>query len=193
MLNSIRTNFSLFVRSPMDYIYSFRYSNVEKIKIKPFNPKSLIAAEEIIKKLTILCPEINIILIGSVGLKIDGLGDIDLYACSLKSKLPLYYKNITKSYGQPVKVRIEYREWKFWYHGFVVELHLTDTNNRGFKNQVYLFNLIKNNQKYLNEYQKIKKMMNKHSMKEYILHRMEFFNRILSENMEDIRTRQAQF
>ena len=178
MFNSLKTNVALLMQSPKDYLYSFVYSDNSKVEIRRFDPRSVAAAEKLIKKLKRLCPGITVVLIGSVGLGIDGRGDIDLCACAAKTKLPVYYRRITKNFGKPVKIRSEFRQWEFERNGFPVELYLSNTKDQRFKEQVRLFNLLKNNPAYLREYQSIKRLMNHGSEREYVLRRMEFFNRI---------------
>lgn len=170
----------LFFQSPKDFLYSYKYSNKKFVEIYPFDPDSLTSAKGLMEKIKKECPDLHIYLIGSVGLGIDGRGDVDLYAATQLKKIPGVSEKISKLFGEPVKTRNTFIEWNFRHNGTEVELVLTDPNNEQFKKQIELFNLLKRNKKFLNEYKELKSRLKKYPEREYVRKRMEFFNRILS-------------
>jgi len=182
MLQDFKKNITLFLQTPKDYLYSFKYSSKKKaIKINPFNPATYQRAEELMDEIKSLCPILNLYLIGSTGLQIEGMGDIDLYATATISEFEKVSEMISREFCEPSKVRKTFMEWKFDYKGVPVELNLRSPGDKYFQMQIFLFNLLKDNQVYLKEYRKLKRKMHEASRKEYTRNRMEFFNRILRE------------
>jgi GrpB-like predicted nucleotidyltransferase (UPF0157 family) len=188
MGNNIKTRLSLLVKKPKDYIYCLvtlwllplKYSSEDKLRIYPYDPESKIRAQELIDKINKLCPDLEIHLIGSVGLQIEGRGDIDLYAVAPSGELARTFSRIRSVYGKPVKTRKTFAEWKFRYSGYLAELHVASPDDREFHDQMLLFELLKNNHGYLDEYRNLKIRLNNCPMREYVSRRMEFFNRILA-------------
>ena len=172
-------NLKLLFQRPKDFLYSFKYSKKKFIEIYPFDPNSLTHAKELIQKLKKECPFLNLYLIGSVGLGIDGLGDIDLYAAAPKNKFSLAEKIISRQFGKPLKMRNDFVEWNFKYNGTDVELKLTDPHDKQFVRQIKLFNLLKK-KKILNEYKKLKTDLGNSSEREYVRRKMEFFEKLLA-------------
>jgi len=184
MINLLKTHINLLLHSSKDYIYSFKYSDKESIKINPYDPKSSIIANNLMNEINKVCPLLKLYLIGSVGLRIEGRGDIDIYATAPLDKFKEAILKIATVFGKPVKIRKNQAEWKFKYNCFSVEIVLTNPQDKSFLKQIRLFNLLKNNKLYLREYRNLKNGLNNRSEKEYIRKRMEFFNRILSSNLD---------
>lgn len=178
-INNLLRNIKLFFTRPKDFLYSFKYSKKKFIEIYPFDSDSLTHAKQLINRLKKECPFLNLYLIGSVGLGIDGIGDIDLYASAPKEKYSTAVRVISNLFGEPSKERKACVEWNFKYSGTDVELKLTDPQNEEFRRQIKLFNLLKK-KKILNEYKKLKTDLENSSEREYIRRKMEFFEEVLA-------------
>lgn len=167
----------LLIQSPKDYLYSYCYDN-KTIRIMPFDMAVYRKGRILSGKIRRLCPRLRVNLIGSVGLKIEGEGDIDIYAGAKKAYLPEYYRKIGRVFGTPARIRPDYREWEFEYRGVPVELHVTDEDNSRYRKQIKLFRLLKNTPRYLEEYRGLKKSASGGSKRAYVRAKMELFNRI---------------
>ena len=187
MTSNIKTEFSLFLKSPKDYIsrlvilwlHPYKFPSKDKLQVFPYDPVSNIKARELMRKIMKLCPNLEIHLIGSIGLKIEGRGDIDLYAVTPSAILSETFSKITSVFGKPVKTGKTFSEWKFKYEGYPVELHVANPKDKDYYGQILLFNLLKNNREYLNEYRNLKIELNNRSMREYVSRRMVLFNKVL--------------
>lgn len=196
MISELRRNIKLLFHSPKDFIYSVKYSGKRSVKTYRFDPKIYLFAKKLMVKIRKEIPGLDLFLIGSTGLKIEGQKDIDLYATTLSNDIPAFTGKISKLFCEPSKRGSKFVQWYFEYDvnevshahkitgcpglGIMVSLVLTHPQNNVFKEQMRLFNLLKNNPVYLNEYRKLKRNLNGHSEKEYVRKRMEFFNHILS-------------
>ncbi len=187
MPSNIKTEFTRFFKNPRKYLYClvllwihpYRFSVKETLKIYPYDPESNIRAQELIRKIKKLCPKLDLYLIGSIGMQIEGRGDIDLYAVTPSALLSETFSKIISVFGKPVKRGKTFGEWKFRYKGSPAELHVANPEDKDFNNQILLFNLLKNNPDYLIEYRNLKIELNNHPIREYVRRRMVFFNRIL--------------
>lgn len=183
MLKILSTNLKLLIQSPKDYLYSFVYIfNNKTIEIKKFNPKDLIIAKNLMKEIKTACPEITLYLIGSLPLKIEGRGDIDLYASVPRNRFGKVCECLSGLFTNPIKKRSSHIVWDFNYRGVKTELKLTSPGDKVLQRQLFQFYLLKNNSNYLNEYRRLKIELNGHPKLEYMRKRMEFFNRIIAEN-----------
>ncbi len=126
LLKKFKTDLLLFLQTPVDYLYSFRYSDNNSVVINPYDPNSFIIAQEFMKKIKKKCPALCLYLIGSTGLQIAGRGDVDLYATTLCSEFPEIVPKISKIFGEPAKIRKKFIEWKTVHNGQAVELTLTE-------------------------------------------------------------------
>lgn len=173
-------NLQLFLSHPKDFIFSWFSQGQSKVKILPFNPKAREVGNQIVSQLKKACPGMPAYLIGSTGLEICGRGDIDIYATGDPRKFDVLAKSIEPILGKASKNRPTFIEWKTNISGFDVEVVLIDPDTNRFKNQFKLFNIFKNNPLLLKEYEQLKISSNNMPQREYILKRMEFFNRIES-------------
>jgi GrpB-like predicted nucleotidyltransferase (UPF0157 family) len=183
MVNKLIRNLKLLIDSPKDFLFSCMYSDSEKVYQKKYNPRAKIAAENLITKLKRITPEVYFYLIGSTGLEIDGVGDIDMFATTgddLK-RISTKYQELM---GKPSKARRSFIKWNFKHMGFNVEFFLCRPSYKRFQRQIQLYNLLKSNPDYLREYVSLKENISGYSAKEYVRQRMCFFNRILKESGE---------
>jgi hypothetical protein len=165
--------------TPKDYLYSFTYPTKKFVHQKPFDPEAKKAASELITKLKLTCPEMNVYLFGSLGLEISGQNDIDLYLVGIPNRFNYYQNKIKRLAGQPTRKKTGQIEWKFTFHGYPAELTLTSKDNSYFKEQKLLFETIRDNQKLLGDYETLKLSLDGKSQREYAVERIIFFNQIL--------------
>jgi len=159
--------------------YLAKVPDDQKMVVKPFNPRGLEIAEQIIADIKALEPELEVMLLGSLPLKISGQEDIDLSAFCIKSEQPKHIDSFKKLYGEPTRQTENSICWDFQRDGFDVGVWLTDPTTETTKAQVQVFNLLKNNPELLREYEKIKEDAKNLTYKEYQTRKYEFYNRIL--------------
>lgn len=151
----------------------------KKIVVKPFNPKGLEVANEIIASIKSIEPDLKVLLLGSLPLKISGQEDIDISAFCIKSEQPKHLDNFKKLFGEPIRQTKNSICWDFQKDGFSVSIRLTDPTTETTKAQVQVFNLLKNNPNLLKEYEKIKEDVKDLTYKEYQTRKYIFYNEIL--------------
>lgn len=159
--------------------YLAKVPDDQKMVVKPFNPRGLEIANQVIAEIKEIEPELEVILLGSLPLKILGQEDIDISAFCIKSEQSKHIDNFKKLFGEPNRGGINSVGWDFQREGFSVSVWLTDPTVETTKQQVAIFNLLKNNPELLEEYAKIKEEAQYLPYKEYQKRKYVFFNRIL--------------
>ena len=151
----------------------------QKMVVKPFNPKGLEIADQVIVDIKAIEPRLETMLLGSLPLKVLGQEDIDISVFCLKPEQPKHIDNFKKLFGEPTRYGNNSIAWGFQKDGFSVEVWLTDPTTEATKMQVKVFNLLKNDPALSKEYEKIKEEYKDKSYKEYQTKKYEFYNRIL--------------
>ena len=151
----------------------------KKMVVKPWDPKGLDIANQIIMDIKSVEPDLEVILLGSLPLKIAGQEDIDISALCVKSEQPKHLNNFKKLFGEPGRYGENSTGWDFERDGFSVSVWLTDPTADTTKAQIQVFNLLRDNPDLLKEYEKIKLEAKDLSYKEYQVRKYEFYNRIL--------------
>ena len=151
--------------------------------VKPWNPKGLDIADQIIADIKSVEPDLEVVLLGSLPLKITGQEDIDIDVYCIKSEQPKYLDNFKKLFGEPGRIGKNSIGWDFQRDGFSVDVWLTDPTAETTKAQVQVFNLLKNNPNLLQEYERIKKEAKDLPYKEYQRRKYEFYNKILRDRI----------
>jgi hypothetical protein len=136
--------------------YLSKVSDDQKMVVKPFNPKGLEVANQIIAEIKAVEPDLEVICIGSLPLKIAGQEDIDINAFCIKDEQPKHIENFKRLYGEPGRVGKSSIGWDFERDGFSVDVWLTDPTAETTKAQLKVFNLLKDNPELLKEYEQIK-------------------------------------
>lgn len=151
----------------------------KKVIVKPFNPRGLEIADKIIMDIKSLEPDLEVMLIGSLPLKISGQEDIDISAFCIKSEQPKHIGNFKKLFGEPTRQTKNSICWDFQKDDFDVGVWLTDPTTETTKAQIQVFNLLKNNNDFLREYERIKEKAKDLTYKEYQTRKYEFYHKIL--------------
>lgn len=154
----------------------------KKMVVKPWNSKGLEIADQVIAEIKAAEPYLEIMLLGSLPLKILGQEDIDISVFCIKSEQLKHLDNFKKLFGEPNRTSTNSTGWDFERDGFFVSVWLTDPTTETTKAQVEVFNLLKNNHELLKEYARIKEEAKDLSYKEYQRRKYEFYNRILELN-----------
>lgn len=147
--------------------------------VKPFNPKGLEVANQIIAEIKAVEPNLEVVCIGSLPLKIAGQEDIDINAFCVKSEQEKHIENFKRLYGEPGRVGKSSICWGFVREGFSVDVWLTDPTSETTKAQLQVFNILKDNPELLKEYEEIKLSSKDLPYKQYQAKKYEFYNRIL--------------
>lgn len=151
----------------------------QQMVVKPFNPRGLEIAEEIIASIKAVEPELEVMLLGSLALKISGQEDIDISAYCLKTEQPKHIDNFKKLFGEPSKQTQNSIGWSFEKEGFSVDVWLTDPTSETTKAQKQIFELLRDNPDLLKEYERIKEEAKDLTYKQYQTRKYEFFNKVL--------------
>mgnify|MGYP001594269824 CR=1 FL=1 len=152
------------------------------VQVYPWDKKGMDIADSIIREIKFVVPELEVIFIGSVPLKIAGQKDIDLSVLGLAQSFPEYQRKLGALFGQPDKLSKTAIGWHFLKDDYEVGVYLTDPVTSKIKEQVDIFNLLRNNVELLREYENLKLSSNGLSYREYQIKKYMFFNRVLGIN-----------
>ena len=146
-----------------------------KVSVKPWDSKVVSVAESIIKKIKEKIPDADVRFMGASALRISGQNDIDIYVlCSDKDK-NAYTERLKELFGEKAKEK----KWKFSDDGLEVSVYINNPEDQKQKEQIEIFEIFKNNQKILKEYEELKLSMNGKTYKEYQIAKYEFYNKVL--------------
>ena len=159
--------------------YLSKVPDDQKMIVKPFNPKGLEVADQIIAEIKAIAPGLEVVCIGSLPLQIAGQEDIDIDAFCIKAKQEKHIPNFKKLYGEPSRVGKNSIGWTFTREGYGVDVWLTDPTAETTQQQLKIFNLLKANPELLKEYEQIKLAAKDLPYKKYQAKKYEFFNRVL--------------
>src|SRR3989344_1156868 len=138
-----------------------------KMTVKEFNPAGLVIADKIINEIKLIEPSLEVMLLGSLPLRIAGQEDIDISVFCEKIKQPEHVASFKKIFGEPTRQGTNSIGWDFVKAGFSVSVWLTDPNVETTKAQVKIFNILKNDPALLKQYERIKIESKNLSYKEY--------------------------
>ncbi len=158
--------------------YLLKIPEDKKVKIIPYNPKVKEVVDDIKKKILEEGINLEVAHMGASALGISGQGDIDLYILCKKEDFNIYAPRIEKIFGRRVS-GISIYKWQLNIDRFEVEMYLTDPKTPSMKEQIDVFEKLKNNKELLKEYESIKSSVDGSSFREYMRRKYEFFNKIL--------------
>lgn len=171
-------------KDEIDYLE--KISKNKKVYIYPFDPKLIETAEEIIKTINNIYPNLEIKHMGASALKISGQNDLDIYAFSNPTNFGKYLPGLTKILGEPIRKHETFIEWGFDKYGFSVQFYLTQKDSLTMQKQIKVFEILKNNPDLLKEYENLKSSLNGKSFKEYQVKKYEFYHKILNQKIKAI-------
>lgn len=152
----------------------------DPITVSPWDPNTNKIAGELITKIKIIFPELEVLYTGASALGIAGKNDIDISILDEIKNFEEHLPKFIELLGQPLKKGQKNIRWEFNKDGYDVDVFLTDKNSPQIKEQKKTFELLRDNPLLLNEYRKIKETaygLNRH---EYQRRKYEFFNRIIA-------------
>lgn len=158
----------------------------KKVYIHSFDPKAVKVAEDLIRSINNIHPNLEIKHLGASVLGISGQNDIDIYTFSNPKDFDKFLPGLAKLFGKPFYRHKTFIEWKFSKNGFDIEFYLTSPNSETMKRQIKVFEILKNNKDLLKEYEKLKKSMNGKSFREYQEKKYKFYHRILDNKIKAI-------
>ena len=159
--------------------YLLKIPEDKKVKIFPYNPKAKEIVADIKRKILEEGIDLEVAHMGASALEISGQGDIDLYVLCKEEDFDAYTPRLEKLFGLRIS-DISIYKWQLNIDGFEIEMYLTDPKTPSMKEQIDVFEKLKNNKELLKEYELIKLSADNLSFKEYMRRKYEFFNRILA-------------
>jgi len=159
--------------------YLLKIPEDKKVKIVPYNPRVKEVVVDIKSKITKEGIDLEVAHMGASALGISGQGDIDLYILCKEEDFDAYAPRLEKLFGPRVS-GVSIYKWQLSIDGFEVEMYLTDPKTPSMKEQIDVFEKLKNNKELLKEYELIKSSANNLSFREYMGRKYEFFNKILN-------------
>ena len=157
--------------------YLLKISEDKKVKIVPYDPKAKEVVVDIKNKIAKGGIDLEVAHMGASALEISGQGDIDLYILCKEEDFNMYAPRLEKLFGLKVSGISSYK-WQLHINGFEIEMYLTDPKTPSMKEQIDVFEKLKNNKELLKEYESIKSSADNLSFREYMRLKYEFFNRI---------------
>lgn len=155
----------------------------KKVKIYPFDKRSIKVTEEIIHSIKDIFPDLEVKHMGASALGISGQKDLDIYAFARSADFSKFLPGFAELFGEALHKHETFIEWKFNRDGFDVELYLTSPDSETMKRQMAVFEILKNNNQLLKEYEKLKTSMNGEPFREYQKKKYEFYHKILQRSI----------
>ena len=147
----------------------------ESIFVHPYDPRTDIVAEKIIRQIKQLIPEADIKYIGGSALKISGQNDVDLYIICPSEVKEDYFSRLFVKFGDQKR-----NKWQ-WHDDYDIKttVYLSDPNDRKFTEQLDFFDVCKIKPEVAKEYEAVKESVSGKSYREYQIAKYEFYNRVL--------------
>lgn len=143
--------------------------------VNTFDPRTKVIAKEIMGKIKNEIPDADIRFMGASALGISGQNDVDIYIICPHDIKENYLFKLKPVFGEQIK-----NKWQWEEEEIEVSVYLSDPTDQKFQEQLDIFDLLKNDHKILQEYEKLKEQMNGKSYKEYQVAKYEFYNRVLN-------------
>lgn len=162
-------------------IWLAHLSDLDRISIVPYNPKTKKVFKIIKKELIPVLGNVRISHRGSTALKISGQGEIDLYIPVNKKDFNNCVTKLSDYLGPPGSL-YQFKRARFIKHieGIKIEIFVINKNDTGWRTSVRFEKYLKSNPKTLDEYEKLKNKANGLSIRKYYTLKTIFINKILS-------------
>src|SRR3989344_9456729 len=125
--------------------YLSKVPDDQKMVVKPFNPKGLEVANQVMAEIKAIEPDLEVVCIGSLPLKIAGQEDIDISVFCIKSEQDKHFDSFKRLFGEPTRIGKSSTAWDFERDGFSVGVWLTDPTSNTTQEQLQGFNMLKEN------------------------------------------------
>jgi hypothetical protein len=150
------------------------------VQIIPYSTNLQRIANEIISEIRLISNDIDVRLMGAVGLQISGQGDLDMYMLHSAKDFYLYLPKLIEHFGEPTHQHEDSVEWLFERKGVEVELYLTDPSTASMAEQIRVYEVLNNNESLKLEYANLKSETDGKPFRDYQRAKYEFYNRILA-------------
>lgn len=150
----------------------------KKVNIYPFHSKVKKTVRDLLASIKNVYPNLEVKHMGASALEISGQNDIDIYAFSNPVNFDKYLSGLIKLFGEPLHKHKTFIEWKFKKDNFYIEFYLTAKDSEKMKKQIAVFEILKNDEELLKEYEKLKESIDRKSFREYQEKKYEFYHKI---------------
>lgn len=159
------------------YLVTIPEDNI--VTIQPFSEEIERTAEEIMSAAKAAVPNLEIRHLGASALVLSGQGDIDMYIFAPANKFEKYIPSLVETFGEPDRRGETSVKWAFEKNGFPVELYLTDPTSDAMRNQMKIFEILRDNSQPRHEYEALKEGLNGQSFRAYQAAKYAFYNELL--------------
>ncbi len=149
------------------------------VRVQPYNSEIFKIAESVIGKIEFALPDAQVLFMGASALKISGQNDIDIYVLSEAERVFENVDKLNKLFGE-----VKNNSWIQKIDGYEVTIYSDQLGSSSLKEQVRVFELLKNNPKLLKEYELLKFSIDGKTYKEYQQAKYEFYNKLLNQDSE---------
>lgn len=168
---------------PKDYLFSLLFArSTTSHPVRAFDPRSLVDAKSLVKKIVGGLPWLLPRLIGSTPLRLVGAGDLDIIVGVDHDRLAQATKLLTQMFGAPTHTTAAMVQWKFRYHGRGVDLDLLLDSSPRYLKQSYLADLLATDPVACARYQVFKLRHQHEAGLTYEVNRLLFFTELLRED-----------
>ena len=154
----------------------------------PWTPSVTKAAEDLIKHIHDIAPELEVTFMGAAALSIDGKNDLDLDIICPSDQIERYKSLFEKELG-PAMTNLQDSEywkflpdevyWEFDWKGFKADVMLHDAHNQHFVTQSSRQKKLSESKELLESYKKLKRESDGIPMEEYERRKLRFFEDVL--------------
>lgn len=152
----------------------------KRVTIHPLNPKLENTANEIITQAQALVPSLKVLHMGASGLGISGQGDLDIYLLAPAADFARHLPQIVQAFGLPKSQGQTSVAWEFERNGFPVELYLTDPDSPAMRDQIRIYEILRDNDGLRKDYEALKQKFDGLPFRDYQRAKYEFYNRLLA-------------
>lgn len=156
-------------------------SDVDKIKIVPFNPMSQEEFEKIKSLIqSKIGPTVRVEHRGASYLGISGQNEIDIYVPVSESLFDNFIVQLSELFGEPHRIYpLERARFNAPSNGIRIDIHLVNEEHANWLNSEKFENYLKTHSEALEEYRLLKESGDGLSIREYYRQKLEFINSVL--------------
>lgn len=156
-------------------------SSEKKVEIFPYNPETKNVFKIIKAEILSFLPECKVYHKGSTALGISGQGEIDLYIPVSEHDFNVILSDLVEHFGKASSIYpLSRARFVKYFNNIKIEIFLINQDGDDWKNSEKFEFYLKNNKKYLKEYERLKQEYNGFSVREYYKNKIEFINKILN-------------
>lgn len=151
---------------------------------QPWTPQIREVANELVRDISKVAPELEVLFMGAAALGLPGKNDIDLDILCNKEDLDTYTEKLTPILGAPSNVSDDTTTWKFMLSGYEIDCILSDPKTSHVSLQRKRFEILKSSPQLQHEYKLLKEECDGLPNAEYEKRKVDFFkNKVLSSKL----------